>query len=1194
MLLPNTCLNKFIQSVAVCPASATLTTALTVLGQGDHDRLVLIDQHHPVGLIRLSRLIPFVIPADSPQRTPSSDSLERFAIDLPILESLTLLPGTLPLRDFLPYLHAQPQPHYGLLNEAGAFLGLLDTPRLLKLVTMSLLEPAAASRQSQQESTFGQVKHPPLTPKKSAHLGSPLNSKRSDAASVGEPTHSPAPKAARESLSADVPLSIDRSASNPAQSPLLQPHLTSLAPLLELLERLPLPLMLQTSRGEVLTQNTLWRGQVGELRDPSWVRQEAAALLETPPIKASVAAEGGTAEQIRSGEAMAQSPPVSSMPADLHFQAAAHSLEALAAGISSTSGAGWCQPGTQPNTCVCACPLKNGQERVLQFVKIPIGQLALPLKRDLTAILSHSNPANDVQWQDALERDRPQGFRLARLLPTLEGIAGIAPLDMAHAHADDRSQFSGTDSAPTSTAASETLWLVLAQDITEQRQLARELTAKNADLVQLNRLKDEFLACISHELRTPLTAVLGLSSLLKDQTLGELNQRQARYAQLIYRSGRHLMAVVNDILDLTRMETGQLDLTPEPVEIVTVCNRAFEQAKQVRLLDNTQEGVSEGTAQFPPFVLEVESGLDRLIADELRLRQMLVHLLSNALKFTETNQQIGLKVGHWGGWIAFTVWDSGIGIPADKQHLIFQKFQQVESPLTRRFEGTGLGLVLTQRLARLHGGDVTFISKEGQGSQFTILLPPSPPSNQQATSHGVASAAEYLGGRVSLQAPAQPAFRADGTPVQKGVPVANASRLVLIVEAVPHYIEAISDQLTGLGYRVVIARSGTEALEKARRLQPCIVFLNPVLPLLSGWDVLTLLKSSPETRQIPAVVTSTKVDEEQAYCSHADDVISLPIQAKQIKQSLKRLVIEAQEPEPRSNPRMPLTVLRLGLGSDASVERPLPTIDLNQLLHSHHYRVLEADDLEQAELLARVWKPNVVLLDGIPGDRVAYFQQFSQHTFLASLPLITLDQETTQVANQVLGLLVFPCLAMLEVTRSPDDDSEISTLLQVIQIAAGYAWRPSVLTVDVAALPSVVDADRDPTALTAEATSFPQETEWLQALTQYLQTAGFRSLVGRSWQEVQQQLQSQSVDLLLICWTESHPQPSTLQMVSELQQLEPRPPVIVLDHRRCEQTESETGKLPTSLKRIATQVVPPTLSMAELLNQIHQAIKATA
>jgi histidine kinase (EC 2.7.13.3) len=230
-----------------------------------------------------------------------------------------------------------------------------------------------------------------------------------------------------------------------------------------------------------------------------------------------------------------------------------------------------------------------------------------------------------------------------------------------------------------------------------------------------------------------------LSSLLKDNLIGVLNDRQSRYAHLIYQSGRQLMFIVNDILDLTRLETGQLELFPESVDITAVCNEAFAQVKQLDLPDDNPRIISlKNSVSSPPesadkieFILEIEPGLSFLIADKLRLCQMLVNLLSNALKFTDTDGKIGLKVNVWDGSIAFTVWDNGIGIPADKQHLIFQKFQQLKSPLTHRFQGTGLGLVLTQGLARLHGGDVSFISSECQGSQFTLLLPLYPPGNSR-------------------------------------------------------------------------------------------------------------------------------------------------------------------------------------------------------------------------------------------------------------------------------------------------------------------------------------------------------------------------------------------------------------------------------------------------------------------------------
>ena len=275
-----------------------------------------------------------------------------------------------------------------------------------------------------------------------------------------------------------------------------------------------------------------------------------------------------------------------------------------------------------------------------------------------------------------------------------------------------------------------------------------------------------------------------------------------------------------------------------------------------------------------------------MVADELRLRQMLVHLLSNAFKFTEISGEIGLRVSRWEGWIAFTVWDTGIGIPEHQQHLIFQKFQQLENPLTRQFEGTGLGLVLTRALARLHGGDVSFLSREGKGSQFTLLLPPSPPTTGFTESE-IASRTDTDNQNINTQRVTTSARQHVNTNTQHHPTCSQ--RLVLVVEAVARYIEDLTEQLKGLGYRVVIARSGTEAVEKARRLQPKAIFLNPLLPLLSGWDVLTLLKSDAATRHIPVIVTATAAEKEQAFAKQADGFLSLPVEHQSLAPLLEKL-----------------------------------------------------------------------------------------------------------------------------------------------------------------------------------------------------------------------------------------------------------------------------------------------------------------
>ncbi len=786
-----------------------------------------------------------------------------------------------------------------------------------------------------------------------------------------------------------------------------------------------------------------------------------------------------------------------------------------------------CFLDSQMGTCTCVVEVKTGQERIWQFAKIPLDS------RDLK--LSSSE---------------------------LEAIR-----------------------------SNDDLCLVLATDVTEQQQLCKELAAKNADLVQLNRLKDEFLACISHELKTPLTAVLGLSRLLVDEQLGKLNERQARYAGLIHQSGRHLMSVVNDILDLTRMETGQMELTLTPVKIKSVCDRALLEAKAVH-----HQTSKTTQSSSPQFTLSIEPGLDQIVADELRLRQMLVHLLSNAFKFTEISGEIGLKVSHWEGWIAFTVWDTGIGIPEQQQHLIFQKFQQLENPLTRQFEGTGLGLVLTRALARLHGGDVSFLSREGKGSQFTLLLPPSPPTTGLNESEPETTLSH-------IETANALAFASTA----KQHPPNHSQRLVLVVEAVARYIEDVSDKLKGLGYRVVIARSGTEAVEKARRLQPKAIFLNPLLPLLSGWDVLTLLKSDAATRQIPVIVTATGAEKEQAYANRADAFLSLPVEHQSLVPLLEKLCtkpkvkhsgVDNGETTPLNKP---LKILRL-------VDADLASINPHPSLQSH--RVIEVDDLDQAELLARVWQFDVVLLDVESSLAQNYLQQLTQYPRLAALPLVTCDVVTTLKASQIPGLSVFPCLTPLNQDNN-SHSHKTDPLLSVLQIASGACYPPNILVVDLTMLQDLPQAKRKQakgystgknTGETAE-----RGTEWFQALIQYLQTAGLKSTMARCWAEVLQQIRHQSVDLLLICLGASAIHPQVMKALKALPDFPFNlPPILVIDQRlhrntvnsRTKTNHQKTGNSPnnelesieTILQAITTQVLPRSISMEDLLKQINYAL----
>ena len=1067
-------LQNFIEPVPLCRSTAQLKTLRSIFSQGNCDRIAVVnEQLQPLGLIYLRSLMPLA-DRDSKWQKPLSENPIAIA-------PLRTVSGDLSVTEFWQYLQtaelnppeeqSQSEGRYldrpiALTNSEGQFLGLLNS--------LSLLQFAAVNSSSIKHSTASEY------------------SLKAQQTAAREHGHAPVQSAIATAL--DAQLRFLEAGLKPSEN---------LDSLVQLLEKLPLPLRLQTLTGQIVSQNAAWRILLGAGPEP-------VAEPAVNPNRSSAHKPGKEPTEHKSAPTLAVSQEFRTLvgvarSSDRDSTAATScSLPLYAAASPSTlTSPAWCPIAGKPDTYTCDCPVQKGQERTWQFVKQPL---------------------------------------------------------------------------------SDNLILVMGQDVTEEHLVAKELAAKNADLIHLNRLKDEFLSCISHELKTPLTAVLGLSSLLKDKLIGELNDRQTRYAKLIHKSGRHLMTIVNDILDLTRMETGQLELIPEPVEITAACNRAFEQAKQLQQQEEKSPSKSDVTTtnpdiEFPAeteFTLEIEPGITCLIADELRLRQMLVNLLSNALKFTEIGGKIGLKVNIWEGWIAFTVWDTGIGIPTEKQHLIFQKFQQLESPMTRRFQGTGLGLVLTQRLARLHGGDVSFISSEGQGSQFTLLLPPNPPGNSGEES------AEYRALEPELFKP------------KYQYPIANSrSRLVLIVEAVPKYIENLTNVLTGLGYQVIVARSGTEALEKARRFSPEVIFLNPLLPLLSGWDVLTLLKSDPDTRSIPAIVTATRGEKERASVNRAEGFLSLPVTEPALRMLLGDLI---GRPNANAQPvRSSLTILWLSPQNSSSQGSSL-------LLNPTYCRVLEADDLGQAELVARIWRPDAIVLDGTNQleNPLAFIKQLSLSRSLGSLPLVTLDPATTQLANQVKGLSVFPCLA----TDSSTSDTPLvaSALWQVIQVAAGMSWKPSILFADISTLPDLQQNMRG-NGETTEMEKGDLQTNIhfpipnsessnpnFQALIQYIQTAGFRGSIALRWMEVLQQLQYQSVDLVLLCLRDTHSEsPSMLQALSTLRQMTGKPPILVLDYRCNVTLESEA--IDFLLQEVSAKILPSSLSAAQLLDRIQHTLR---
>ncbi|TVP58111.1 MAG: PAS domain S-box protein [Nodularia sp. (in: Bacteria)] len=253
-------------------------------------------------------------------------------------------------------------------------------------------------------------------------------------------------------------------------------------------------------------------------------------------------------------------------------------------------------------------------------------------------------------------------------------------------------------------------FLAMIEDITERKQTELKLRASQAAAEAGSQAKSEFLATMSHELRTPLHAIMGLSQLLQEEIVGSLNDQQKQYITCIYNSGENLLSVINDILDLSKVEAGKAELSLLPLSVAEVCNSVLSTVGDRAL----EKGLK--------LTSEIDLTTDVCIADVRRVKQMLLNLLTNAIKFTPVGK-VSLIVKKVPKGINFIVSDTGIGIAPNQFQFLFEPFKQLDSRLSRQYEGTGLGLALTRKLARLHGGDVKVVSTLGKGSQFTLFLP---------------------------------------------------------------------------------------------------------------------------------------------------------------------------------------------------------------------------------------------------------------------------------------------------------------------------------------------------------------------------------------------------------------------------------------------------------------------------------------
>jgi len=454
----------------------------------------------------------------------------------------------------------------------------------------------------------------------------------------------------------------------------------------------------------------------------------------------------------------------------------------------------------------------------------------------------------------------------------------------------------------------------------EIEQARRALEEKARELALTSKYKSEFLANMSHELRTPLNSILVLGQQLAENPDGSLSAKQVEFARTIHGAGTDLLNLISDILDLSKIESGTVSVEAEEVffgGLLDAVSRPFRhEAENRRLLFEVNSDPQIGKS---------------LVTDSKRLQQVLKNLLSNAFKFTEQGG-VQLAVSNaTGGWssdhpvlsgaasvIAFEVTDSGIGIPPEKQRIIFEAFQQADAGTSRKFGGTGLGLAISRELASLLGGEIQLKSAPGQGSKFTLFLPQT----------YVGPAAANIGKTErNGTSPAKPIFLTTVTVAEQDARIeddrgnlAEGDAVLLIVEDDPHYARIVCDLSRDKGFKVLIASTGSDALMLAQEFNPTAISLDVFLPDMLGWTVLNHLKQNPATRHIPVQMLTLDEDRHHGLSRGAFGFVTKPSSAQDIEAALTRIRLFAEPRRKRllvveDNPAEQLSVREL-LGSD--------------------------------------------------------------------------------------------------------------------------------------------------------------------------------------------------------------------------------------------------------------------------------------
>jgi signal transduction histidine kinase/DNA-binding response OmpR family regulator/ligand-binding sensor domain-containing protein len=471
--------------------------------------------------------------------------------------------------------------------------------------------------------------------------------------------------------------------------------------------------------------------------------------------------------------------------------------------------------------------------------------------------------------------------------------------------------------------------------------ILRELQVKNREAEEANQAKSRFLANMSHELRTPMNAIIGFSEILIDRLETQIDAKSITFIRSILSSGKHLLEIINDILDLSKVEAGKMELLPETFPV----RSAIESVCQVMRGMSTRKAIT--------FAVEIEPGVTAIETDQAKFKQILYNLLSNGVKFSPSDSIVTIRAHHLEATddrpesISIDVIDSGIGIAQENLVLIFEEFRQVDGTLNRQYGGTGLGLSLVRKFVELQSGTLTVASEVGKGSTFTFTLP-----------------VHFAGTTIP-----SPIINVDGTVIPPG-------ERVLVVEDEDQAYSTLAAYLQAAAYVPIRARNGDEALRLARTIRPVAITLDIVLPGAQGWDVLRALKADASTASLPVIIVSMIDNRELGLAFGADDYFVKPVDWTRLMRRLREITVRTAAPK---RPRLLL------IDDDVSVHDMIEA-ELTKQGYQIEKAFSGADGLQRA----KASMPDVIILDlampGMSGFEVA--AQLRQCDATSRIPIL--------------------------------------------------------------------------------------------------------------------------------------------------------------------------------------------------------------